>query len=95
MSARYSVAESAWDTVISVAVAGVGGTVSGTKTPLGGYGTGYGGYGFYSSPTNYGSGGGGGSSVALGVSGPFKNRHVAHAYASIIVLVYLSLSYCL
>ncbi len=68
MTARYSVASTAWNSVISVAVANVGGTVSGATAPPGGYGTGSGGGGWFFSATQYATGGGGGSSVALGVS---------------------------
>ncbi len=70
VTARYSVASTAWNSVISVAVANVGGTyVSGsTPPPLGGYGTGNGGRGTYNSAVTYSTAGGGGSSVALGVS---------------------------
>ena len=67
VTARYSVNPTAWNSVISVAVANVGGTLSGSSTPPGGYGTGYGGQGYYGSATQYGTGGGGGSSVKLGV----------------------------
>ncbi len=70
MTARYAVASSAWGSVISVAVASVGGSLTGTSTPLGGYGTGYGGHGNFGAVTSYGTGGGGGSSVKVGVRAP-------------------------
>ncbi len=68
VTARYSVDSSLWGSVISVAVGNVGGLLVGSVTPLGGYGTGYGGQGWYNTAASYGTGGGGGSSVALGVS---------------------------
>ena len=68
VSVRYSVASSLWNTAISVAVANVGGTLVGSAVPLGGFGTGSGGNGYYAGATNYGTGGGGGSSVKVGVS---------------------------
>ena len=69
VTARYAVDPSVWNSVISVAVGNRGVAMSGTITPLGGYGTGFGGRGYYDQPNNYfyGGGGGGGSSVALGV----------------------------
>jgi hypothetical protein len=68
VTARYSVDPALWNSVISVAVANVGGILVGTTAPLGGYGTGYGGIGIYTSASDYGSGGGGGSSVQIWVS---------------------------
>ncbi len=68
MTARYSVDPSLWNSVVSVAVANVGGLLIGATAPLGGFGTGYGGSSYYTNDLNYGTGGGGGSSVAVGVS---------------------------
>ena len=65
--ARYSVDPSLWGSVVSVAVASVGGILVGTANPLGGYGTGYGGASQYFPSICYGTGGGGGSSVSVGV----------------------------
>ena len=66
MTARYLVDPSLWNSVISVAVANVGGLPVGSVAPLGGFGTGFGGVGFYNSVAEYGTGGGGGSSVKVG-----------------------------
>ncbi len=78
MTARYLVGPSLWNTVISVAVASVGGLLVGTATPLGGFGTGNGGNGFFNSATDYGTGGGGGSSVKLGVRDQLASHHHWH-----------------
>ena len=67
VTTRYLVAPSQWNSAISVTVGNVGGLLVGSTTPLGGYGTGSGGDGYYSS-LYYGTGGGGGSSVVVGVS---------------------------
>ena len=67
VTARFAVDPSLWNTVVSVAVARVGGILVGATAPLGGYGTGNGGRGVYGDDANYGTAGGGGSSVALGV----------------------------
>jgi hypothetical protein len=63
VTARYSVASTAWNSVISVVVARVG-YVSGALSPSDGYGTGFGGK--HPNP-NLSSGGGGGSSVSIAV----------------------------
>ena len=68
VTARYSVDPSLWNSVITVSVGNVGGSLVGSTTPLGGFGTGYGGAGYYGSTSDYVTGGGGGTSVKLGVS---------------------------
>ncbi len=69
MTAKYMVDPSLWNSVISVAVGNVGELLVDSGFSRGGYGTGYGGTtGGFFSMRDYGSGGGGGSSVEVGVS---------------------------
>ena len=66
MTTRHAIAPSAWGLSIAVVVGGVGAFPS-LSTAQGGYGSGNGGVGFYNSAPDYSTGGGGGTSVSLGV----------------------------
>jgi hypothetical protein len=68
VTARFALDPLLWNKAVSVSVGKVGGGIPvGTTAPLGGFGTGNGGDGAYIAFENYATGGGGGSSVAVGV----------------------------
>ena len=68
VTTRHAVAPSAWGSIVAVVVGGVGGASTSSANKAGGYGSGNGGYGEYVNANDYATGGGGGSSVSLGVT---------------------------